>query len=132
MASHVRTRVLVADDAPQVSRRLTELLSEIEGVHIVGRARDGDEALALFRQLAPDLAVLDLGMPRQSGLEVLREIRQTGLTCHVIIVTNHTELALRERCLAEGADGFVHKTTELDELLALVRAHAHRPRGPRG
>lgn len=127
MSGRAHTRVLVADDAPPVLLRIAELLSEIEGVDVVATATDGDMAVAQFLRHAPDIAVLDLAMPGCNGIEVLRAIRDTGLVCRVIIVTSHTEAALRERCLAEGADGFVHKATGLDELLTLVRTYVdHR------
>ncbi len=117
-------RVLVADDAVPVAALLGELLTEA-GALVVGTAWDGAQALRLFEQTRPDAVVLDLERPLLNGLHVLRAIRaQVGLPRPLVIVmTTHGEPALREQCLAAGADHFLDKGTEFERLLEIVAAY---------
>jgi CheY-like chemotaxis protein len=113
-------KVLVADDATAVAERMTDLLTTLKGVTVVGPASDGREALRLFRQEQPECALLDLDMPGMSGLEVLCEIRATSALVKVFILTNHVEPSLRDRCIAAGADEFLHKAKDFERVLDLI------------
>ncbi len=116
--------VLVADDAAPVAALLSELLTEA-GARVVGTAADGEQALRLFEQAAPDAVVLDIEMPRVNGLEVLKAIRARpgGRRPLVIVMTTHGEPALRDMCLAAGADHFLEKGSEFERLLDIVPAY---------
>lgn len=114
-AAH-KTILICEDEAA-----LRELVRAILGPeYAFAEAREGDEALALIRDLRPDLVVLDLMLPGKSGLEVLSELRsdQSAATTPVVVVTAWTHA--EEAVLAAGADRFISKPFEPDELQATV------------
>jgi len=119
-------RVLMAEDSVFVVDRLRGIVDALEPVEIVGLARDGDEALQLFRSAAPDVVVLDLQMPKRDGLEVLTEMRTENGACVIIILTNHNLPEFRTACLQAGADFFLGKSTEFDRLPEILSELAHR------
>lgn len=101
-------RVLVVDDSPLNRRALTTVLSEEDGVHVVGAAADGDEALRLVASLAPDLVTLDLEMPRMDGFTFLRLLMASRPT-PVVVVSSHSAKENVFRALELGAIDFVAK-----------------------
>ena len=120
-------KVLIVDDSPLIRERLDRLLSELEQVEIVGPAEDGDEALRLFDESHPDVVLLDLGLPRRNGLEVLLEVRKRVESCVVVVLTNHDLPDFRNACLRAGADFFLRKSTEFEHVLEIVRGLVQRP-----
>ena len=114
-------KVLIADDSELLRERLTRLLSAIEGVEVAGEAPDGATALQMVQVVKPDVLILDLRMPRGSGVEVLQQIRQAGGKMKVIILTSFPYPQYRERCLAAGADFFFDKSEELELVSATLR-----------
>lgn len=122
-----RPRFLVADDVRALADMVSELLRE-GGADVVGCAADGAEALRLFHATAPDGVVLDIEMPELNGFQVLRAIRaKEGMTrCLAIILTAHSEHAMRDEAFASGADHFLHKGTDLERLLQIVPQFAGR------
>jgi len=120
--AQLRPRVLVVDDSPEVAQRLVEMLSEEGSFRVVGQAADGVRALELFQDTEPDAVVLDLLLPRLGGLEVLRAIRATGRDCLICILTNVSSWSAEETCLAAGADHFLRKAAEFDQVVSIMRA----------
>lgn len=112
---------------PAMAALVGELLREA-GAQVVGSARDGAEALRLFDDTAPDAVVLDIEMPEFNGFEVLRAIRakEGEVRCLAIILTAHSEHAMRDEAFACGADHFLHKGTDLERLLQIVPEFASR------
>jgi DNA-binding NarL/FixJ family response regulator len=115
------TKLLLADDSPDFRCRLIEMLSELDGVDIVGPACNSRQALTLFEQTHPHAVVLDIEMPSMNGLEVLEAIRQRNRVCLVIMVTAHDGDELSDFCLESGADYFISKNRDLDRLVDVVR-----------
>jgi chemosensory pili system protein ChpA (sensor histidine kinase/response regulator) len=122
-----RPRFLVADDMPAMAALVGALLREA-GAEVVATAHDGAEALRRFDDIAPDAVVLDIEMPELNGFQVLQAIRaREGPTrCLAIILTAHSEHAMREEAFASGADHFLHKGTDLERLLEIVPDFAGR------
>jgi DNA-binding NarL/FixJ family response regulator len=116
MTSSDKYRVLIADDAPEMMRRLADALSGLPHLEIVGAASDGDEALRLFAGENPDVAVIDLQMPGTNGLEVVRAIRRSNSNTLVIVLTMHDSPQLQTRCLEAGADYFLSKRTGFERI----------------
>lgn len=112
--------VLVADDSSALAVRIASLVSSLPAVEIVGPAADGEAALRMFRVRHPQVVILDLQMPKHTGFEVLRAIRAVDARCLVIIVSNLDEPVIRERCLEAGANHFLSKAGNLDQLTRLV------------
>jgi two-component system KDP operon response regulator KdpE len=118
-------RVLVVDDEPPIRRFLRTSLSA-QGYHIV-EAEDGDAALKEIRRRAPDLLVLDLGLPGIDGLEVIRRLRGAdpagpGTSLPIIVLSSRVDEAGKVEALDLGADDYVTKPFGMDELLARIRA----------
>jgi DNA-binding NarL/FixJ family response regulator len=109
----------VADDHPAVVQAVVDYLGAHD-VAIVGQARDGDEALAGIEKTKPAVAMLDLRMPRMSGIEVARKTARTAPDTAVILYTAYGERALLTEALDAGARGFVLKEAPLAEVLRAV------------
>ncbi len=122
-------RVLVVEDDEAIADVLRRSL-RAEG-HDVRSAADGVEALRASEEFAPDLILLDLGLPRLDGIEVLKRIRADSSDVPILILTARTETEDRVEGLDSGADDYLPKPFERDELLARTRALLRR-RPPRG
>lgn len=112
-------RILLADDSPEV-RRSVKLLLEQSGFEIVGEAADGQEAVRLAQILNPDLAVLDVSMPRLSGLSAAAQIRDACRRTKVILLTLHAEPHQVLRAASSGIRGYVVKTEAGDDLVRAI------------
>src|SRR5918994_6436033 len=121
-------RVLVVEDDPEIADVLRRTL-RAEG-HEVRTAGDGEEALQAAAEFLPDLVILDLGLPKIDGVEVLRRLRETD-DVPILVVTARSELDDRVEGLDLGADDYLVKPFERTELLARMRAVMRR-RPPRG
>jgi two-component system nitrate/nitrite response regulator NarL len=110
---------VVADDHPAMLIAVAEILSR-HGIEIVGRARDGGEALALIETERPAIAVLDVRMPRLSGIEVASQAATTAPDTAVVFYTAYGDRALLSEALDVGARGFVLKEAPLVELVRAV------------
>jgi len=122
-------RVLVVEDDEEIALALQRSL-RMEG-HEVKVARDGELALEEVGAFAPDLLILDLGLPGLDGLEVARRIREDGNDVPILILTARDALESRVEGLDIGADDYLVKPFERQELLARMRALLRR-RPPRG
>lgn len=113
-------RVLVVDDEPPIRRFLRTSLSA-QGYDIT-EAEDGAKALEEVRRRAPDVLVLDLGLPGIDGLEVIRRLRGSGASLPIIVLSSRVDEAGKVEALDLGADDYVTKPFGVDELLARIRA----------
>lgn len=118
--------VVVEDDVPLGSaiKRALERLS-----YNVTWLTTGTEALEALRQEASDLVLLDLGLPRKDGIEVLREARRLGVRTPVLVMTARDDVRSKVEGLDAGADDYVVKPVHLDELAARIRSLARRAQG---
>lgn len=116
-------KLLIADDDPQMVRALRITLAA-HGYEVVVAA-DGAAAIAAAAQSHPDLIMLDLGMPRLDGIEVIQALRG-WTTVPIIVVSGRTGSADKVEALDAGADDFVTKPFQVDELLARLRALSRR------
>lgn len=114
-------RVLIADDHAIFRDGLRRLLEADPGLTVVGEAADGIEALKLAVKLKPDILLLDLAMPRQTGLDTLRELADTSPNLRVILLTAAIEKAQIVQALQLGARGVVMKESATQLLLKCIR-----------
>jgi len=121
-------RILIADDEPLALVRLQALLAEIDDVEIVGTARDGEDAASQIAALKPDLALLDIRMPRQSGLALARALAETS-SVEVIFVTAFDHFA--SQAFEVDAVDYLLKPVE-PQRLAIAIDRARRRRKPGG
>ena len=112
--------VFLADDSIVLRERVLEMLRDIPGVEVLGCAEDGLHAIDCIRELRPDVVILDIQMPRGTGLDVLKNIRPVNGTPLMIVFTNFSYPQYRKRALESGADYFFDKTTEFEKLRDLV------------
>jgi DNA-binding NarL/FixJ family response regulator len=124
-------RILIADDHDVLRFGLRELLQARTGWEVCGEAANGMEAVELARQLGPDLAILDLAMPRFDGLEATRRIRRELPDTEVLLFTVHASEHLALEARQAGASGYVLKSHPAGELLSAIES-ASRPLGGPG
>jgi DNA-binding NarL/FixJ family response regulator len=117
-------RLLIADDHAVVRTGLTQLLSDIEDVELVGAASDGEQAVALCAELVPDVVLMDLEMPSLDGIEATRRIKKAQPDVAVVILTSFSDRERILRALDAGAAGYLLKDAEPDELTRAVHAAA--------
>ncbi|NIH82211.1 response regulator [Amycolatopsis viridis] len=117
-------RVLLADDEAMIRAGVAAILSADDGIEVVAEAGDGREAVEQARRTRPDVALLDIRMPRLDGLAAAEEIRTLVPGTGVVMLTTFGEDAYIERALTCGASGFLLKSGDPRELLAGVRAVA--------
>jgi DNA-binding NarL/FixJ family response regulator len=114
--------VLIADDQRVVREGLTMILGLMPGVEIVGTASDGEEAVALVEQLEPDVALMDLRMPRCDGVEATRRITQSRAGTRVVVLTTYADDHSVIQALRAGACGFLTKDAAADQIAAALAA----------
>jgi DNA-binding NarL/FixJ family response regulator len=109
-------KVYVVDDSPLVRERLVTLLSEVQGVEVVGSAESAEEGIAGISLKEPDVVVLDIRMPSGSGISVLEEIKKRDAAPVVIMLTNYPYPQYRKKCMDAGADYFFDKSSEFHKV----------------
>jgi DNA-binding NarL/FixJ family response regulator len=117
-------RVLLADDEAMVRAGVRAILASDDGIDVVAEAGDGAEAVELVQRHRPDVAVLDIRMPRMDGLAAGAEIRRTVPETAVVILTTFSEDAYIAKALGDGASGFLLKSGDPRELIAGLKAVA--------
>lgn len=115
-------RVVIADDHTVVRQGIRGVLEEVDGLEVVGEAADGEEALLLVAEHAPDVVVLDVTMPGKTGLEVTRELRAQAVDARILILSMHDDPEYVLQAVRAGADGYVLKDVEPAELRDAVQA----------
>jgi DNA-binding NarL/FixJ family response regulator len=113
--------VLIVDDNPRLRALIRRITIQKPALQVVGEAEDGAEAIRFTHLLRPDIVLMDLVMPRVSGLEALRQIKAERPETKVIIMTVHTEEAYRRTAEANGTDAFLLKKTLMTALLPTIR-----------
>ena len=122
-------KIIIADDSSLLRDRIKSLLSSMKNVFVVGEADNGVEALKLIKDEKPDLAILDIRMPEMNGIEVLKKIRKEKMKTKVCIFTNYPYPQYKKKCLEAGADYFLSKTEEFEDIKLIISALANSMEG---
>ena len=117
-----KIRVLLADDHALVRQGIRQFLEGDEDIEVVAEAADGGRALQLVEELRPDVVLLDIQMPGMSGVEATRQIKARFPEVRILILTAYDDDPYVFALLQAGADGYLLKTVEVDDLLRGVRA----------
>lgn len=117
-----KIRVLLADDHTLVRSGIATLLQSSKDIQIVGEAVDGEEAVRRTGELRPDVVVIDLSMPKLSGIEATKILKRKYPETNVLVLTMHENEEYVFQILKSGASGYVLKSAGKDELTAAIRA----------
>lgn len=124
-------RVLVVEDHNVVRQGLVALLNLVEGIEVAGEAADGEEAVAQFRRQKPDVTLIDLRLPKLSGVEVIQKVRSETPQARFVVLTTYDGDEDIYRALKSGAKAYLLKGMTTDELITTIReVHAGRSHIP--
>jgi DNA-binding NarL/FixJ family response regulator len=113
--------VLLVDDSEILRNHLMTILSEMENVNIIGESTDTDSAIRDLKNKKPDLVILDIRMPGEGGIHVLKIAGEKYPDLRVIIYTNYPYPQYRTKCMELGADYFFDKSTETETLIETIK-----------
>ncbi len=119
-----KIRVLIADDHPIFGRGLRQVLVADPGLDLVAEAQDGEAALQRIEEERPDVAVLDIDMPKKDGFDVVRAMAERNLTSAVVFLTMHKDEELFNGAMNLGVRGYVLKESAFTELIESIKAAA--------
>ena len=112
--------VLIVDDSPRVRKRIAAVLGESPLIRISGEAGNGREALEAVKEKRPDTVILDIRLPDQSGIALLKTFKTRYPGMEVIMLTNLDGARYRQRCRKLGADHFLSKMLDFDKIVETV------------
>ena len=115
-------RILVVEDHPIVRQGLIALLSVVEGVEVVGEAADGVEAVRQFEEAHPDVTLVDLRLPKMSGVEVIQRVRANHAQARFIVLTTYDGDEDIYRALQAGARAYLLKWMTVEVLISAIRS----------
>lgn len=115
-------QILIAEDHHLVRAGLKAFLEQEEDVAVVGETSDGQETLELTERLNPDILLLDVGMPKLNGIQILRQLNELKLATRVIMLTMYSDTSFIKRSFQYGAKGYLLKNSVSEELILAVRA----------
>ena len=115
-------RVLVADDHALFRRGLEMVLKEEPGIELVGQASDGAEAVRMAAKALPDVVLMDIRMPKITGIEAARQVKEVAPSAKIVMLTVSDEKEDHFEAIRAGASGYLLKDIPLDEVAEAVRA----------
>lgn len=121
-------RVLIADDASFMRQMIRDII-EPEGFEVVGEAADGVEVVDKYRELQPDVVMMDIVMPKRSGIDAVKEIHAEAPTARVVMCSALGQEALVTEAIQAGAKDFIVKPFKPDAVLATLRKVAEKAEG---
>jgi len=114
-------KILIADDHDIIREGIKNILRKYPEYEIIGEASDGEEALQKATELKPDLLLLDITMPKKSGLDILEQLRRSSKNTKVLIISVHKANAYIMRALKSGVKGYLNKENAADDLIPALR-----------
>jgi two-component system, chemotaxis family, chemotaxis protein CheY len=121
------TRILIADDVPELRAIFRLLLSSDERFEVVGEAADGYEAIEKARGLKPDLVILDIAMPRLDGLQAIPRIHEAAPGVRILVLSGFETGRISEQAIALCATAFLEKGAPTEEIISLAYDVAMSP-----
>ncbi len=121
MNSNKKIKVVLVDDSALIRERVAAALSALDGVEVVGQAADVPTGKRLLAEHQPDVLILDIDLPGETGLDLLQNGNVQRQSLMIIMLTNYDHPKLRERCAELGANFFFHKPTEIEKTMDVCR-----------
>jgi DNA-binding NarL/FixJ family response regulator len=112
--------VVLIDDSQLVRERVATIISEIRGVKVIGEASNSIDAIKVVKKTKPDVVILDIKMPGENGVDVLRKLRGWSSTIKIIMLTNYPFSQYKEKCNEYGADYFLNKSEEFEKITDIL------------
>lgn len=116
-----KLRVVVVDDHPMFRDRLSQIINHELDMSVCGEAEDAQQALQTIQQTTPDLAIVDITLNGNSGLELIKSIRALSLRIPILVLSMHDESLYAERALRAGANGYITKRQPAVEVVSAIR-----------
>lgn len=116
--------IALADDHKVVRDGLKSILAKVPDFVVISEAEDGEQLLAIFEEMIPDVALVDITMPRMNGLEALKHLQEQNPNAKVIILSMHEEAEYIMKAIQNGAKGYILKNTDEKELETAIRTVA--------
>ena len=113
-------KILIADDSPLILERLQEMLSDFKEAEVVAALKNGLDSLELIKSLNPNLVIIDINMPKLSGLQVLEAIKKENHNTVFIVLTFYASKYFREKAIRLGADYFFSKVDDFEKVATVV------------
>lgn len=117
-----KTRIMLADDHTVLREGMRRILEQEKDFVVVGEANDGEEAVKMGKDLKPDVAILDIVMPKLNGIEATKQIRQVSPSTAVLILSAHSDMRYIIGLLEAGACGYLLKNARSSEIVKATRA----------
>ena len=108
--------IVLIDDSLLVRVRVANIISELPGVKVIGEAGNSLEAIEVVRRIKPDVVVLDIKMPGESGVQVVKKLKNEFKELKIIMLTNYPYSQYKAECFKNGADYFLSKSDEFEKL----------------
>ena len=124
-------KVLIVDDSAIVRVRLADLLAEVEGIEVIAQAENATQAFELVEALKPDVAIVDVQMPKRNGIDLIQDVKKIRQAPKIIMLTNYPTPEYREKCFSRGADYFFDKSSEIEEVIDVLKHLQRDLRGQR-
>lgn len=119
-----KTRIIIVDDHPLLRDALNRLLSEEPDMEVIGEAADGEAAVKIVTEMKPDIVVMDVGLPKLSGVEATKRIKALCPKVAVLVLTVHDDEEYIISLLEAGAAGYLLKTSSMDDIVRSIGALA--------
>ena len=119
-------KILIVDDSDILRKHLSTILSDMENVNVIGESLDTDSAIKDIKKKKPDLVILDICIPGEGGIHVLKIAKEKYPGSKVIIFTDYPYPQYRTKCMEIGADYFFDKSTETEKLIDIIKILAKR------
>src|SRR5450755_4421728 len=113
-------KILLIEDSEMIGARILRLLSKIPSVELLGQARTAKEGLQLCKDRDPNLVFLDINLPDESGIMVLKKLKNLQPEIQIIMLTNSSHEFYRDKCAELGAEFFLDKTRDFPQILELI------------
>ncbi len=114
-------RLLIVDDNDAIRDNIKSLVSKQPNIEVIGEAKDGETAVVLAKKLSPDVVLMDINMPKLSGIKAAGDILRNNVAARIIILSGHSDKHYVMAGLKAGVSGYVLKTSIFDDLIPALR-----------